>query len=221
MKFTHPRHWHDNWPIYYFLMAATFLCGNVNAYVFVVFREGVTHQTGNMTKFSVALFEQFSHGLFLGGIILAYFLGAVISGLIAGRKPIGYTKEPRWIFLCIGLFTCGINFIKNEGICFPLAFFSGITNSLLKNQYGSLIKVTHITGHLTDAGYALGELLRGHQEFKAPLFLSVSFFVAFFLGGVIAYVLTLCFSHALFVIGLGWVALSATYYYLFRDFFQR
>lgn len=61
----------------------TLLCGFINATIFLRFDFGGTHQTGNLSKIALSILSQDFHScISLIAIVLSFFFGAFIAGLI-------------------------------------------------------------------------------------------------------------------------------------------
>lgn len=216
MKLINPKKLSVSFILYFFLMSITFFNGIINGYALIQFQDGVSHHTGNMSKFAIALFDNPKQGIFLAGLILCYFLGALSSGMVSENKPMGYALAPRWMLFFGGIAICGLHFIQGRSATLFLSFFSGLINAMLESEYGSLYKTTHITGHLTEAGFALGELAKGDMKYGKSFFTSISFLFFFFLGGVVAFLLSLIFNYTLLIVGGGWIILSIIYHYMLK-----
>lgn len=205
------------------LLLSTFLAslsGFMNALGILIFSIPVSHFTGNVTNSSIA----FIHGdyytffnIFLG--ILFFLLGNIMSGYILGEKEFSPNKRYGCMLVFIGVtLLLDYYFIEVDYIFVKiLSFLCGLQNGLFIAYKGMTVRMTHITGGLTDMGVLIGNYLKKkHNEvWKIKFYLLL--IIGFFIGGTIG---TLSFyrleREAFVVISLGYLS-SGYLYFIWRN----
>lgn len=162
--------------------------GLINSITLISFlHQPVTHMTGNVSLLANDLyFSLYPHFFFLLLIILAFFLGTILSGYILGfsdfklEASYGYllSVEVTCIF-CSFIFSY-LN-IANLTIIFA-ALSAGVQNSLLSSYKGINIRTTHLTGVFTDLGLAIGLKIRKVSIPSQRFSLNIAILTGFSLG---------------------------------------
>lgn len=165
-----------------------FAAGMVNAVAFLGFtHDAVSHATGNTTRLFIGLARPGWPELGpLGGILLAFLAGAVLSGIVIGNERlklgrhygIALILESGLLALAYWLFGRG-----HPAGEYCAAAACGLQNAMVATYSGSVIRTTHVTGILSDVGAWLGCLLRGQKPDRRQLALLLILFFSFGLGG--------------------------------------
>ncbi|WP_319370627.1 YoaK family protein [uncultured Ilyobacter sp.] len=205
------------------LFLSTFLAslsGFINALGILLYSMPVSHFTGSTTNSSIA----FVHGEFhvfwkVFSTIISFLLGCVTSGYVLGEKEFNPGKRYGVMLLFIGIVLFfSFYFINVESIFLQiLSFLCGIQNGLFITYKGMTVRMTHITGSLTDMGVYIGNYLRKkHTEvWKIKFFLFL--FLGFFIGGIIGSFSYFNFErNSFFIASLGYI-LSGILYFLWRS----
>ncbi len=171
----------------------TFISGLLNGTGVLLYASTVSHHTGNLTRAALAIahfdFLTALHILFLPA---SFLTGAFISGLLFYEKNFTFSKRYgillmgfSFVLACLVFFKAG-NLLTSGCICLIL----GIQNGMFIFFKGILIRTTHFTGYLTEAGVCLGSFIRGvpagesnRRELKRSLFYLISI-CCFILGSV-------------------------------------
>jgi uncharacterized membrane protein YoaK (UPF0700 family) len=166
------------------------IAGMVNAIGYLSYsHQAVTHLTGTTTLLGVALHRHdLTLAAHLGGVLLAFLLGALLSGFIIQRQTL---KLGRRYGVALGF----------EGILLALAALCmrqqlpigaylasaacGLQNAMATTYSGAILRTTHVTGIVTDIGSTLGHALRGLEIDFPRLRLYLLVLCAFFLGGIL------------------------------------
>lgn len=177
--------------IFIWMCALTSLAGLINAISIRLFAITVSHMTGLISNAVISTVGgNFSHALWLLSVIGAYLFGAVISAYITGDRNFFVKPVYGYIVTAIGVFLfAGIHFLSHDGkmIVRLFAFLMGVQNGMIVSFKGVLVRMTHMTGYITDLGVYIGYKLRGlHKEDYwtglVPLFGIVMFIVGGILG---------------------------------------
>ena len=172
--------------------AAALACvaGMVNVVGYLGFEhQAITHLTGTTSLLGAALAQgNLRAVLQLAGMLLAFVLGAVLSGLLIkdsvlqlGRRyGVALAFEAALLVLAVPLFEQGY-------FAGPLlaAVAIGLQNAMATTYSGAIIRTSHVSGMLTDLGITLGHALRGLPVDHRRLSLCLVIISAFLAGGVI------------------------------------
>lgn len=87
-------------------------------------------------------------------------------------------------------------------------FFYIMQNAMFITYREVLVRSSHITGYLTDAGFAFGEYLKGYREdvWKIKFYLlSILFFI---IGGILGYLLIENLKYPLIIVGFLYIIIG-------------
>ncbi len=167
----------------------TFLAGGVNAISIVGYNAmTISHITGLLSR--VALYTTFGNPTFIMEFLkplVAFFLGALVSGFVTGERKFKLKKRYGFIILAIGVLIIVAYFLDVNWSIMLFAFIMGMQNGMVVSFKGVVVRMTHMSGNLTDLGVFLGYKLRGNKNEKAITgLIPLAALVSFFIGGVIA-----------------------------------
>lgn len=162
------------------------LAGAINAGGMLSYGHTISHMTGNLTKLGTAMAITGEDVLLLAAMLVCFIFGSTLSGLAFPQHT-----ARRWKRCGAVLMACGGTILVSEWlpvrdevrVC-VLAFTMGAQNGLAVRYRGILARTTHVTGHLTDCGAALGRMLLNSGQRRAELRL-----FAFHLSCVLAFLL--------------------------------
>lgn len=197
----------------------TALAGVINAIsIFGYNGTTVSHLTGLVSKVAINL----SNGDFTGlwevlRVILAFFAGAVLSGFITGERAFYLKKRYGFIIITIGVLIIIPYFLSIKYSVILFAFIMGLQNGMVVSFKGIVVRMTHMSGNITDLGVYVGYKLRGNKNEKyitglIPLVAILSFTV----GGVIGVLLYGVIGNAIFLISSGVYILLGVFYFVLR-----
>ncbi|MDI9246181.1 YoaK family protein [Marinobacter sp. CHS3-4] len=203
--------------IEYGAFVLAFIAGCINAIGVMGFEhQSVSHLSGTATLMGTSILTGTLAGsLHLGGILLAFFIGAAISGFLlhGGALKLGRHYDTALLIESLLIFTAF--YFLSEGSSYghyAASAACGIQNAMATTYSGAIVRTTHLTGIFTDLGIMLGKVFRGEafEKRKAILFgLIISGFV---IGGVFgAYLFGILKFKALLVPGLACLALAGCY----------
>lgn len=180
------------------------IAGMVNAIGFLSYsHQAVTHLTGTTSLFSIALVEYDVPALLhLGSVVVAFLLGAGLSGFIIQRQTLklgrryGAALAIEGVLLAIA---AALMHRHHDAGSYFASAACGLQNAMASTYSGTLLRTTHLTGMITDLGSALGHALRGLEIDHLRLRLCFLVIIGFTAGGVIgAMLFQLHGSDALF-----------------------
>ena len=197
----------------------TALAGVINAIsIFGYNGTTVSHLTGLVSKVAINL----SNGDFTGlwevlRVILAFFVGAVLSGFITGERAFYLKKRYGFIIVTIGVLIIIPYFLSIKYSVILFAFIMGLQNGMVVSFKGVVVRMTHMSGNITDLGVYVGYKLRGNKNEKyitglIPLVAILSFTV----GGVIGVLLYGVIGNVIFLISAGVYILLGVFYFVLR-----
>lgn len=190
----------------------TFLAGAINVSAIFILDKTITHQTGSLSRISIALMENnVSFAFDLLTYVALFFVGAFFSGFTTYKRNRGVRYLHSLYSLVFGLLIImgDLNTIDKVNILRIMAFGMGLQNGTYLRFQNITIRTTHMSGYVTDAAVSLGKAIRGSKEerFKA-LFLIYSI-ACFVCGGLFsAYLHLFQAENSLLVIGLLYILVS-------------
>ena len=198
----------------------TCLAGAVNAIsIFGYDGTTVSHLTGLVSKVAIGI----TNGNFEGvwevlRVILLFFAGAVISGYLTGERAFYLYKCYGFIILSIGLLLIIPYFlpIKYSVLVFALAM--GLQNGMVVSFKGVVVRMTHMSGNITDLGVFIGYKLRGNKN-EMPITGLIPFLaiVSFLVGGVLGVLLYSAINNIIFFITSGIYIVLGIIYFILRE----
>jgi uncharacterized membrane protein YoaK (UPF0700 family) len=168
-----------------------FNAGYVNATGFLqVHEHGLTHLTGQVTRAGIELADgRVTDAARAGALVLWFFLGALISGVIIRRSELHERGAPYGVAMLMeaGLLG-GAALLLINGMSWGAslaAMAAGLQNALATSYSGAVVRTTHLTGIVTDLGVHFGHALRGEPiEWQRVKLLGL-LFGGFLSGGLI------------------------------------
>lgn len=154
-------------------ISLSWVAGYTNVITFIVCAVVTSHATGNVTHFGKALADRITgagganatrEALYFGGLVVAFFLGAVISGcLTEGARRAGFRSKyllpmalqaVLLVGLCIGMdvYAAAGTPLLFYAITGVASFSMGLQNATITRVSGAEVRTTHLTGAVTDIG---------------------------------------------------------------------
>lgn len=165
------------------------IAGGINAVGFMgVHHQALSHMSGTATILSTDLSAgQFGPALHAGAVLVFFFLGCMLSGVIVRRSAL--QLGPRYgvalgleSLLLFGATAC-LHSGSNYGD-YLAAMACGLQNALATTYSGAVIRTTHVTGIVTDLGLACGHLLRGEKVAARQITIHLVLLGGFLCGGI-------------------------------------
>jgi uncharacterized membrane protein YoaK (UPF0700 family) len=174
------------------------IAGYVNA-MSIHFGGPVSGVTGVTTNVGLAWGEQRNGvaGLLLLLQVFCFLLGSALGGFIAPSRrmrmevPYGFALIVESVFLAAGTVLLWAGYSLEAR--FPLSFGMGLQNGLATYYSNAVMRLTHITGMVSDIGMLLGESLRRHQvtadlwKLRVYVPICAAFLIGALLGGMYSY----------------------------------
>lgn len=196
-----------------------FLGGFVNSVSIAKFSYTVSHFTGSISRMAIDIatdsVEIMSFKLFL--IILAFVCGAALAGYVIDGRDFNLKRRYGYVFLVLGTFLLFLDFfaINNFIFFYYLPFLMGVQNGLFITYKGVVLRTTHVTGSITDAGVFLGHFLKGRIDEIWKLKLCSFMVLFFFLGGYAGIKLYVLYHKFVFVLlGISYIIVAHIYFLL-------
>jgi uncharacterized membrane protein YoaK (UPF0700 family) len=169
--------------------------GMVNVAGYLGFEhQAITHLTGTTTLLGDALSEAatdrtaLGKAVHLGGVIVAFMLGAMLSGLIVQDSTLRLGRRYGVALATVSLLLfASIPMLERQWIAgaWTAAMACGLQNAMATTYSGAVIRTTHLSGMFTDLGIGLGHALRGLPLQTRRLRLSALIIAGFLVGAVL------------------------------------
>jgi len=172
------------------MYALTFMAGLINALSIMQFATTVSHVTGLVSNTAISIFSHNTENLiWLLSVILSFLAGSVISGFITGERSFKLDACYGYIIIAIGVMLfAGVHVLDHDGkgIIRLFALLMGLQNGMVVSFRGIVVRMTHMSGNLTDLGVHLGYMLRGKvSENILPAAIPGIGLLVFTVGGVL------------------------------------
>lgn len=165
------------------------LAGYINVVMLGFFKVPVSHMSGAVSQLGIDLAVMNVHDLLLvGSIVVGFFVGAFVSGLMIGNTHFKLTRRYGVALMLQGLLlliaTVAAQSDSNLSVTLA-AIACGLQNAMASSYRGLILRTTHVTGIVTDLGALLGNRWRDRsiQGWKFGLLLSL--LLGFFIGGLL------------------------------------
>ncbi len=196
----------------------TLLGGYFNGGAVLLHERPASHHTGNLTGLvPAALAANGALLLEILGVLLAFAVGATLAGVLFHDRRLRPSMRYGLVLMGMGLLLGLAILLKGDHklLLYLGAGFMGLQNGLFIFYKSVLVRTTHMTGTLTDFGFALGSFLSGSRhELGKVKYYGVSL-LAFVAGGFLAAGI-LTFGERVFWCGLAgaYFAIGLYYFYL-------
>lgn len=148
-----------------FLLTAT--AGFMNVVTIIIFSATSSHHTGSLSNSMIYLVKgDFENFIRLIIVILAFFLGTMLSGFLFPEQAFKLKRRYGYIQLLSGLAILAGSMMFNNSWWYLLetTLILGLQNGMFVYYKGMIVRTTHMSGNLTDAGLALGRSLAGRKS---------------------------------------------------------
>ncbi|SRR3712207_2782428 len=169
----------------FWIFLLTITGGFLNSIGILYFGEAISHYSGNLSKIAIEYqLHHYEHTLKILGLFISFFMGCVLAGFFT--KGRAFDLQKRYGCILIGI-SCFLSFgyfflIRLRFFPYFLPFCLGVQNGMFISYKGVIVRTTHISGNLTDAGVYLGKHLRGEKQDAWKMFFYLYNIFSFFLG---------------------------------------
>ena len=169
--------------------ALSCIAGMVNVVGYLGFEhQAITHLTGTTTLLGAALAGgDLRASLHLAGVIVAFVLGAALSGMIVQDSSLRLGRRYGVALALVSLLLfASIPMFEREWVlgAWCAAAACGLQNAMVTTYSGAVVRTTHLSGMFTDLGIGLGHALRRMPLPARRLRLSALIVAGFLLGSV-------------------------------------
>ena len=198
----------------------TMLAGAINAIsIFGYDATTVSHLTGLVSKVAINITKGNFSGVWeVLRVILLFFLGAIISGIITGERAFHLHKRYGVIILIIGVLIIIPYFLSIKYSVLLFAFTMGLQNGMVVSFKGVVVRMTHMSGNITDLGVYIGYKIRGNKNENCVTgiipFVAI---ISFTTGGIIGVLLFGLIHNAIFFITAGIYIILGIFYFILRQ----
>ena len=145
----------------------TFIAGFLNGVFFIIAGTAVSHHTGTITRVALTLSQgAVAEAAAFLLLILSFYIGACISGMLFHKSDCTFSKRYGILLLVFSTVFFAIAVIRPplQIVLIITCVILGIQNGMFIPYDGILIRTSHFSGYLTDAGLAMGKVMRGKRQ---------------------------------------------------------
>lgn len=197
----------------------TMLAGAVNAIsIFGYDGTTVSHLTGLVSKVAINITEGSLEGVWeVLRVILLFFLGAIVSGFITGERAFYLHKRYGFIIIAIGVLILIPYFLPPKYDVLLFAFVMGLQNGMVVSFKGIVVRMTHMSGNITDLGVFIGyKLRRNNNEKIITGLIPFVAIISFIIGGILGVLLYKSIHNAVFFITSSIYIILGLAYFILR-----
>ena len=135
----------------------TFIAGFLNGVFFITAGTAVSHHTGTITRVALTLSKgAIAEAVAFLLLILSFYIGACISGMLFHKSDCTFSKRYGILLLVFSTVFFAIAVIGPplRIVLSITCVILGIQNGMFIPYDGILIRTSHFSGYLTDAGLA-------------------------------------------------------------------
>ncbi|WP_410207576.1 YoaK family protein [Fusobacterium sp.] len=195
-----------------------FFGGFINTVSVVKYSYTISHFTGNTSKVAINIASgNIMEVLKLIFIMVSFMIGATISGYMVEGREFNLKRRYGYSFVALGLGLLILYSIaRNSWIFFYyLPFMMGVQNGLFISYKGVVVRTSHVSGSVTDAGVYLGHCLRGKSDDRWKGFFCFYMVLAFLLGGFFGVESYVWLKSKVFIlVGFGYIFIAGVYFFL-------
>lgn len=145
----------------------TLVAGFMNIASVLTVSMTTSHHTGNLTNMVIQIATgDFSRPLSFITVLVSYFVGTICSGFLFPDQRFRAKIRYSWIQIFCGflLSIVAIFHLTYWMILAIVPFILGLQNGMFVFYKGIIVRTTHMTGNITDAGLAIGRVLAGRKS---------------------------------------------------------
>ena len=145
----------------------TFIAGFLNGVFFIIAGTAVSHHTGTITRAALTLSQgAVAEAAAFLLLILSFYIGACISGMLFHKSDCTFSKRYGILLLVFSTVFFAIAVLRPplQIVLIITCVILGIQNGMFIPYDGILIRTSQFSGYLTDAGLAMGKVMRGKRQ---------------------------------------------------------
>ena len=145
----------------------TFIAGFLNGVFFIIAGTAVSHHTGTITRAALTLSQgAVAEAAAFLLLILSFYIGACISGMLFHKSDCTFSKRYGILLLVFSTVFFAIAVLRPplQIVLIITCVILGIQNGMFIPYDGILIRTSHFSGYLTDAGLSMGKVIRGKRQ---------------------------------------------------------
>ena len=143
------------------------IAGFLNGVFFIIAGTAVSHHTGTITRAALTLSQgAVAEAAAFLLLILSFYIGACISGMLFHKSDCTFSKRYGILLLVFSTVFFAIAVLRPplQIVLIITCVILGIQNGMFIPYDGILIRTSHFSGYLTDAGLAMGKVMRGKRQ---------------------------------------------------------
>lgn len=195
-----------------------FFGGFINTISVVKYSYTISHFTGNVSKTAIKIAQgDFLEVLKIFFIVVCFVLGSTVSGFLVEGREFNLKRRYGYSISCLGLGLLILYSVARNSFIFfyYLPFMMGVQNGLFISYDGVVVRTSHISGSVTDAGVFLGHCLRGKKEDKWKGLFCLYMILTFLFGGFLGVECYALLKEKVFILaGVGYIGIAGIYFYL-------
>lgn len=159
----------------------TFTGAYMNSMALMKYSIPISHVTGSWNKSVQGLASfNFYNVLSLFDVVLSFFLGTIISGVVFSNKKLIFNKisENYLIGLGIALFITTTVLREDKLFMYIVAVITGMQNGMFITYRNTTCRTTHLTGLTTELGTQIGMIINGKADFDRIRFALINIIMA-------------------------------------------
>jgi len=211
-----------NYRLLLWVFLLTALSGAMNVYTILNLGTPASHHTGNASAISVSLYNSSVPSKSLLFLLFSFFSGSFLSGILYHDKNMKPRKRYGISLFFGGAVLILLEFLRaGEYKIYFISFWMGMQNGMFLTYKGALIRTSHITGYLTDAGFTLGSIIREKRKglWRVSFYL-ISIF-SFIIGGIGGNFLVDKVRFPLSVIGMIYISSGFYFFHIRKKAMER
>lgn len=206
----------ENIKVLIWIYLLNFIAGYLNFSMLFLFATTVTNFTGSLTHIPYELVEgDYAQVIFYLVIIGLFCLGVTIDGIIFHHKKFEYSPHYGYILIVLSVVSFLSILLFDYATVMPIfSFVAGLQNGMYINYKGMVIRMTHLSGYLTDLSFSIGRLLRGNHEDNFKIYLCSTSIFCFMLGAFTLSILIMKYHTFLLLLIPGMYLIASLYYFI-------
>ncbi len=205
--------------LFMWLFLLTLTSGYTNGSAILYYDTPITHHTGNLSQLAINFYPYANHkGLLMLSVILCFFIGATVAGILFHQRELYPKLRYGLVLLAAGLillFVLKYAVSPTIHLC-TIAIIIGMQNGMFIHYKGLLVRTSHMTGYLSDAGFNLGCFIRGKKADGRKFLFYTANILFFLIGSFIAVIISNYYHDYLLIISAMLYLLCGFYYFGIR-----